>query len=290
MTIAACYLTPEGVVFGADSTATIEGPNHDPHFFDFGQKIFELGTEATLGAITWGLGQLPSAISYRTMFAELADDLKATPPATVADAAQRWANKFWSQYVHDVGGAYRQQLAAAQSTEEKTELEARLVNTRVGFCIAGVTLPNRRPAAFELEFSAEADAAPTPAKIPMGRAVFKGQPNLIERLLYGIDPELLDEILRSPKWTGTEEDMAKLVERHYHDQPTMLPIRDAIDWIHSCIQSTVKGVKFSPLSRFCGGPIEIAVITSDRPFRWVRHKTLDAAIADDTNTTHPEAL
>ena len=38
MTIAACYLSPEGVVFGADSTTTI-----GDHHFNFGQKIFELG-------------------------------------------------------------------------------------------------------------------------------------------------------------------------------------------------------------------------------------------------------
>ena len=41
-----------------------------------------------------------------------------------------------------------------------------------------------------------------------------------------------------------------------------------------------KAMKFSDLPQICGGPIEIAVITSDRRFRWVKHKTWDAAIME----------
>lgn len=57
-------------------------------------------------------------------------------------------------------------------------------------------------------------------------------------------------------------------------------MRDAVDYVHSCIYCTIKAMKFSNLSQVCGGPIEVAVITADRRFRWVRHKSWDAAIAD----------
>src|SRR5258708_27572712 len=156
MTIAACYLSPEGVVFGADSTATVRtSPSGDTHFFDFGQKIFEIGHNATIGMGTWGLGSLP-ATSYRTLFAELADDLKATPPSTVQEAAERWANKFWSVYDSAVGSVYRQLAGVVQTPEDQKKLETLLENTCAGFCIGGIALPNRRPQAFELEFSAYA--------------------------------------------------------------------------------------------------------------------------------------
>ena len=36
---------------------------------------------------------------------------------------------------------------------------------------------------------------------------------------------------------------------------------------------------FSRLDPVCGGPIEVAVITTARRFRWVCHKELDAALA-----------
>jgi hypothetical protein len=59
-----------------------------------------------------------------------------------------------------------------------------------------------------------------------------------------------------------------------------LPIRDAIDYVHSALYCTIKAMKFSNLPQVCGGPIELAVITADRRFRWVRHKAWDAAITD----------
>lgn len=60
-------------------------------------------------------------------------------------------------------------------------------------------------------------------------------------------------------------------------QPTNLPLREAIDWIHTVIHTTIRAIKFNQ-EHSCGGPVEIAVITTDRPFRWVCHKSLDAAI------------
>jgi len=40
----------------------------------------------------------------------------------------------------------------------------------------------------------------------------------------------------------------------------------------------MEAMKSAHLAPVCGGPIEIAVITTDRPFRWVRHKLLGEAI------------
>lgn len=48
--------------------------------------------------------------------------------------------------------------------------------------------------------------------------------------------------------------------------------------IHASIYTTIKTMKFSHLAPVCGGPVEVAVISSDRPFRWVRHKKMEAAI------------
>lgn len=58
-------------------------------------------------------------------------------------------------------------------------------------------------------------------------------------------------------------------------------LRDAIDFAHACIYSTIKGMKFSNFFQVCGGPIELAVISTDRKFRWVRHKAWDAAIDEE---------
>lgn len=71
-----------------------------------------------------------------------------------------------------------------------------------------------------------------------------------------------------------------LIEAHGLQPRAKLPMRDAIDYVHSAIYCTIKAMKFSMGPQVCGGPIEIGVITSDRRFRWVRHKPWDAAIED----------
>jgi hypothetical protein len=47
MTIAVCYLSPEGFVVGSDSTTTY-GSSHGPHYFNHAQKIFEIGENSSL--------------------------------------------------------------------------------------------------------------------------------------------------------------------------------------------------------------------------------------------------
>ncbi|MCX5674836.1 MAG: hypothetical protein NTX87_07495, partial [Planctomycetota bacterium] len=110
-------------------------------------------------------------------------------------------------------------------------------------------------------------------------AYFWGCPNLIDRLLRGMDYPMFSRILESGKWQGTADDLFEVLEEGALGQPYDLPLREAIDWVYASIYTTIKAMKFSHLAPVCGGPIEIAVISSDRPFRWVRHKRLGQAIA-----------
>jgi hypothetical protein len=97
VTIAACYLSTEGVVLGADSTTTVPGGTNGPHYFNHNQKLYEVGADSTLGIVTWGLGTLFTT-SHRTIIAQFADGLRSNPAATVAEAADRWGQIFWTAY------------------------------------------------------------------------------------------------------------------------------------------------------------------------------------------------
>jgi hypothetical protein len=108
---------------------------------------------------------------------------------------------------------------------------------------------------------------------------FWGAPNMIQRLMFGRDGKLRDDLLASGKWNGTPAELDAFLSQYMLATP-YLPIRDAIDFTHACIASTIKAMKFSSLPQICGGPIELAVITTDRKFRWVHHKEWDAAIMD----------
>jgi len=277
MTIAACYVTPEGVVLGADSTASamLAGGFH---YFNYNQKVFEVGEpeQGTLGLVTWGLGSLGPK-SYRTLLAKLSDSLLKTAPVSVQDAAQRWIDIVWADYSPVT--AYCKQLDAKspRTPQEDEELEQLKRGLFVGFCMGGYTLPNRTPEAFSISFDPLL-GKPVPVTIGMTWG-FWGAPNMIGRLVNGCDDALRNSILGSGKWNGTAADLDALIDQCRLATP-YLPIRDAIDFVHACIASTIKAMKFSTLAQICGGPIELAVITTDRRFRWVRHKEWDAAIND----------
>lgn len=290
MTIAMCYLSPEGVVLGADSTASLTYPDGTFHYFNHAQKLFQIGSSGSLGILTWGLGGLGEA-SYRTLIAELADDLDAKAPADVADVAARWADHFWKAYSTQLDPLLKKVHAlhvkpawtpgatdpAARTEIEEKEYTALSHNLVVGFCIAGAVQPSRAPSAFQIVFEPLLSAAPTPVQVQ--GAPFWGAPNMIQRLIIGADPNLRAAILASGHWTGSDTDLDAIMAQQ-RLVPAILPIRDAIDFVHTCIYSTIKALKFSSLQQICGGPIEIAVITTDREFRWVKHKTFDAAISE----------
>lgn len=288
MTIAGVYLSPEGVVLGADSTSSI-GSGDGLHFFDFNQKLFELGEDSTLGLITWGLGGL-GGTSYRTIIAVFADDLKRRPPADFNDVMSRWIDVFWAEYTNwslytrfqslNLKSPFGQPPAGQFGTRSQGEEEewATLgVQLRVGFCVAGYVLPSRTPEAQSVSFS-PSDPKPTPIPMPQQTLYWWGVPNFFTRLLWGADANVIDAISTSGKWAGSRQELDDIVRNFAIVPNGTLPIRDAVDYVHTCIYCTVKAIKFSGLAQVCGGPIELAVITSDRKFRWVRHKPWDSAI------------
>jgi hypothetical protein len=291
MTIAMCAVVPEGIVLGADSTSSLFHRGTDFHYFNHNQKVFEIGEDTTFGLLTWGLGGFDN-VSYRTLIALLGDDLKDNAPSSVLDVATRWANLVWDRYSAAFSAEMARAVALAakapfspnagppisnmRTDAEEAELNELRQNLYVGFCIGGYVLPDRTPMAFETQFFPDATAAPTPTTVNIG---FWGAPNFILRLLNGWDHSSKAAILASGKWNGTEQDLISELSKAAL-KVNMSTLRDTVDFVYSSIHSTIKALKFSDLSQICGGPIELAVISTDRRFRWVRHKKWDSAITD----------
>lgn len=279
MTIAACYVSAEGVVLGADSTSTINVGGLT-HHFNYAQKVFEVGRQSSLGILVWGLGSI-GAISHRSLIARLGDDLERVAPASMDEVALRWSSLFWAEYQQEMAEFIKQAASLREkplrSEQEQTELDNLELGLGGGFCVGGVLGRERAAQAVEVLYSLT-DPEPRLNPVPQGSPRFWGWPSLINRLIYGIDERVYEAILRSEKWTGTPEDLIGLVWPETLVQARDMPIREAVDWVHASIYTTIKAMKFSHLAPVCGGPIEIAVITADRPFRWVRHKQFDEAI------------
>jgi len=288
MTIAACYLSAEGVVLGADSTSSMfvagrGGQLGSQHQYNFAQKVFEFGPRgSTVGVALWGLGSLGDT-SHRTLIARMADEAEGQGLGSLEQASQHAASMFWDAYA----AAFQQEISRAKELEAKgedrtqaegEELALWRQNLSGGFCLGGRWGTSRRPTAFEVLFDPLKTACDV-KELLLGNAYFWGCPNLIDRLIRGMDFPMFFRILDSGKWTGTRDELFDLLEKGALGQPYDLPLREAIDWIFASVYTTIKAMKFSHLAPVCGGPIEIAVISSDRPFRWVRHKRLGEAIA-----------
>ncbi|MBN9021238.1 MAG: hypothetical protein J0H08_03915 [Rhizobiales bacterium] len=292
MTIAMGFLTPEGFVVGADSTTTFTTDDGN-HYYNHAQKIFEVGQNSSLTIATWGLGSLHT-VSYRHLIADLGDLFQRSAPASVEDAAKAWADLFWEAYsegprkpsivrCQELHAKPAHEPAAPNATsrtaDEELEYASLKQNLVVGFCIGGNVASDRTPRAHSMIFD-PLSAAPVPQPVPLGAPQFWGVPNVIGRLLIGCDARIPKAILDSGKWSGTEKELLELLIAHRLQHQTTMPIREAIDFTYSCIHATIKALKFSNLSQICGGPIEVAVITADRGFRWVRHKELYSAISE----------
>jgi hypothetical protein len=80
----------------ADSTSSVP-LEAGYHYFNFNQKVFEIGENSTIGAVTWGLGGVGDT-SYRTLFASLADTFDGKPPGDMMDVSTRWSDVLWPLY------------------------------------------------------------------------------------------------------------------------------------------------------------------------------------------------
>jgi hypothetical protein len=285
-------LSPEGVVLGADSTASFQLAD-GPHYFNNAQKLFEVGpVGSTLGMIVWGMGGLQES-SHRTLIAQLADGFKgAKKPKTVGEVMNRWIDHFWAAYSKEQAGSIARvksldampahdpngQTPGCRSEAEDSEYKALKLGLAVGFCIGGYILPDRTAHALFVVFE---PLLPKPKAIalPMHGYGFWGAPIMVNRLLFGADERLKDAILKSGHWNGKDTDLDAVLSA-YRLQHLRMPIRDAIDFVNAYILSTIKAFKFSSLAQICGGPIELAVIRTDRAFEWVRHKPWDAALEE----------
>lgn len=287
MTIASCLVVPEGVVFGVDSTtsANIES---GIHYLNYNQKLFEVGEKSTFAVMTWGLSSFQD-VSYRTMIANLASQFKDAPPESVQQAANAWSQRVWDTYnekfeeeiarIREIEALQAERARAGsdkKSTEEDAEYKEYLRDLRVGFCLGGYCESNRAPEAYWFEVL-PTQRSPSHC-VRVESEGFWGQPNLFLRLYDGFEFNSRKRILESPFWKGSAEDLDAVLDKEILIPPHMT-IRDAIDFVHFSIYATIKALKFSANDQVCGGPIELAVITTDRKFRWVKHKSWDSAIS-----------
>ena len=171
VTIAAAYLTSDGVVLGADSTTTVFVSGGVAQLFNCGQKVFEVGNDSRLGVCTWGAGSL-AGTSHRTLVARLADRLDLNS-ATVQEAANTFMGIVSETYGtgDNIGG--------------------------LGYIVGGWNPKDHTPECYELFF--EPKVAPKCSALKVGQASFYGHPEFFSRVFKGYDSGLRTMVLTKLK-------------------------------------------------------------------------------------------
>jgi hypothetical protein len=267
LTIAAAYLVSEGVVFGADSSTTVsvrtpDGVGGVLQVLSHAQKVFEVGENSRLGICTWGAGSVGDT-SHRTIIARLADEIKED--VTVKDAAEVLA-RLVEPVLKRVGVQF------------------------VGYYLGGWNLKTHEPSCFKVEVQQTGTKL---EELPLGLCSFSGNPVFFTRVFRGFDPRLQErlrvEIKRLFPQDNVPTNFDAIFDRAFEDASVPLvaaghkdlPIREAIDFVYSYLHITVKAMKFSFGAPVAGGPIEIGFVSTDRHFRWVRHKSFASAMLEE---------
>jgi len=265
MTIAAAYLTSEGTVLGTDSTTTIAVDAGVAQLFNHAQKVFAVGPEERpmYGICTWGAGMV-STVTHRSIAARLSHRILMTP-GNVIDAVNRLV-------------------------EVVDEVRNPVISTVpfFGYFLCGTNHETHIPECYEITFPENQNASIR--SLPVGRASFRGAPEFFTRIFRGYDQRLPSTLLAALQASvpGLPSNFQDLFQQAFQSVTRGLtaagypnpPIREAIDFIHMYLNATIKANKFRYGVPVCGGPIEIGVVTSDRPFRWVQHKKFDTAIVE----------
>ncbi len=267
MSIAAAYVVSDGVVLGADSSTTVQVTTPEKtggvvQLLSHSQKVFEVGNNSRLGVCTWGAGNVGN-ISHRTIIARLSD--KINNDTNVQDAATEL-------------------VKIVEPEIKKSGIDF------VGYYLGGWNPVSHEPACFHIEIWQDKNKNKTES-LPIGLCSFSGHPKFFLRVFRGFDPQLLNGLKNELKKalppealkefdntfdTAFDKASQPLVTAGFQD----LPIREAIDFIYSYLHITVKALKFKFGPPICGGPIEVGFISTDRNFRWVRHKPFYSAMIE----------
>ena len=170
----------------------------------------------------------------------------------------------------------------------------------LGYFLGGVDPVTHTPRCLELRFQNGIPVGPHSA-LALGEVRFQGMTELFERAFMGFDRGLPMRLLQNlmqicqqqvppvalpPQFMSLfaqafSQSAQQIPHMGYQD----VPIREAIDFCHMYLHLTIKGYKFRFGPPSCGGPIELGFITTDRPFRWARHKPFDSAVVEQDMRT-----
>jgi hypothetical protein len=265
MTLAVTVVCQDGVVVSADSRTTLANHRMLRVGSDYTHKVFESGGVAVA---TYGEAFVAdrSVASHMAEFAVVEAGNCQHPGPT----AQKLAAFF--------GERYDAWVATIDHADDRPPPGV----TALGFLVGGyddagvgeaweVTLPDR-----------SVDQIATTAN--GGGAAWRGQSDVVTRIVRGSDLELLERLAHNHKLVEQLDELTPLLDACSYRIPfDSMNLQDGIDFAVLCIRTTIDvqrltlgTVATAPEFSWpgVGGPIEIATVTATGGFRWVQRTSV----------------
>lgn len=278
MTIGLCLKVSDGLVFGADSAATVFDTGGE-RVYTSAEKIINLQKKLPVGMVTYGLGALGdrSVISLakdlRNYFTEPAEErrhLHLDPQAyTIGKVADHVRTFFYEKL-------YQEEVAPlVEELRQKEEEENGSPSTQfpvMGFIVGGISAGNAKSEIWTVEVQPDGSCAQAEQVWGTGEdgvVIFKGVQEPLLRLLMGVNSDAINSLL--DEGLAYEEIQSLLINWAPLAHGAM-PIQDAVDLV-DYLASVVTGyLRFSAGPDVVAPPIDLAAITKHERFKWVRRK------------------
>ncbi len=283
MSLGIAIKSAEGIVLAADSRVTIMaqappgmipaapqgGPPPTlilPATYDSATKLLRFH-ERQMGAITFGRGSIGSTIqSQRTAASYLPEferRLAENHPGEVpAEEFARLLGHFFLDRWNEAG--MPPQVPAGQG---------------MTFFVGGFTGTEPTGRLYELDVPGH----PEPAERHAGDlgAMWGGQRDVVDRVLQGFDPRVLDFVLTNTNQQLPQAQRDALYEqmRNNFNQPipwALLPLRDCVHIAHFLVKATISIQGWSLGIRGVGGEVDVATITRTDGFQHIKVKEITA--------------
>ncbi|MCJ7513789.1 MAG: hypothetical protein MUO23_12570 [Anaerolineales bacterium] len=222
------------------------------------RKLFPLGKEPAVGVVTFGAGSLGA----RTIYGLVLEFSRERHGNSVQDVAQALHAFIKGHYDAAFGQAPLDQRPP------------------LGFYIAGYS--DRKALAEEWEFILpRADTATKVRPDDAYGASWRGIDFPFTRLHFGFDPRMR---LYLQQAGVSEEILAPIFGEKIFSSPVAfegMPIQDAINFAVYVLRTTIGFTSFELGPPACGGPLQVAAITHESGFQWVKEPKY--RIEDDSN-------
>jgi hypothetical protein len=264
MTLAVTVVCQDGVVVAADSRTTLANHRMLRVGSDFTHKVFESGGVAVA---TYGEAFVAdrSIASHMAEFAVVEAGNCDHPGPTARNLAEFFGDRYDAHVAELPDDATPPPGVAA-----------------LGFLVSGyddagvgeaweVTLPDR-------------SVEPIATTANGGGAAWRGQSDVVTRIVRGSDLELLERLAAAHRFTDELRALEPLLEACSYRIPfDSMNLQDGIDFAVLCIRTTidVQRLTLGPVATApefswpgVGGPIEIATVTPRQGFGWVQRTSV----------------